>query len=125
LRSVLNDMVLGLPGSTNPSRTPEVSSPSTPRTVGTQGGTAVGGQLTTQTQTLVLTAGQVVTLGVSGTALTTFTAPSALTTTRIATMIDQVGSGGFGGDGTTGNGAMALRISSSVIGVMLGAVLIM
>ncbi|KAJ1306310.1 hypothetical protein OPQ81_011009 [Rhizoctonia solani] len=91
---------------------------------------------TTQTQTLVLTPGEIVTLGVSGTVLTTFTASSSLTTTRVATMLQQDGGGGggFGGDSGgpgSGNGAVKLRTGHrlggviGVVGLFLGGVMVL
>lgn len=98
----------------------------------TTGGTSIDDLLTTETQILTLTPGQVVTLGVSGTVRTTLTASSSLTTTRIATMLEQAGSGESNGGSTgTGNGAVGSRGSGSlslavgVVWVMVGAVLVL
>lgn len=82
--------------------------------MGTRGGTAVGGQITTP-GTLVLTPGQVVTI-LSGSDLATLTAASSMTT--FATMLEQAGIARQGGD--VGNGAMRMGVGvAGIVGVIM------
>ncbi|QRW25560.1 transmembrane protein, putative [Rhizoctonia solani] len=92
------------------------------------------------TQTFALTSGQVVTFGVSGTVMTTFTASSQLTTTRIATILQQDNAGDEGGGGGSSdvgagniNGALKLQAgyglsigtTTWLLGLLAGALLVL
>lgn len=78
----------------------------------------------------MLTSGQAVTLQVSGTLSTAFTARSGITTTRVATVLGQDSAAGTPGE-SSGSGAIGLgpgfdfTLLIGTVGVMLGALFIL
>lgn len=88
----------------------------------TTGNTDTGGPLVTQT--LVLSQGQIVTLGLTGTILTTLTASSALTTTWVATVPSSASAAGNNAASPSLCG-YGLSLAVGTIGVMVGGALVL